>query len=385
MARKPQFGSIYQRGSVWWIKYYRDGRPFYESSGSEKYTEAQKLLDQRRAEIYAGTHLEGAARKVMVGELLDDLIRDYKVNGKDHVWCEGVVRNRLRPHFGSMRARRVTHEQAARYVEQRQDQDAPNSTINKEIALLRRAFNLGKRSGKIGVAPLFPSKLTENNTRKGFFEREEFLRHRDAMPAEIKPVTTFAYWTGCRRGEILSLLWSQVDLLEKVVRLDPGETKNDEGRVIPLGGELLEMLKMQKSIRDEKWPGCPWVFSRGAKPIRTFGGAWAKACIAADLFVMEDREAKPTRLFHDLRRTGVRNLVRAGVPERVAMAISGHKTRSVFDRYNIVSERDLHDAARRLDNYVAESEKKRDSDNVVTIDQNALSPHKPKSGSKLLN
>jgi integrase len=172
-----------------------------------------------------------------------------------------------------------------------------------------------------------------------------------------------------------------VDLREKVIRLDPGETKNDEGRVIPLGGELLEMLKMQKSIRDEKWPRCPWVFSRGAKPIRTFGGAWVKACIAADLFVMEDGEAKPTRLFHDL----VRNLVRAGVPERIAMAISGHKTRSVFDRYNIVSERDLHDAARRLENYVAESEKKRDGDNVVTIDQNTLSAPKPRSESKLLN
>jgi hypothetical protein len=80
-----------------------------------------------------------------------------------------------------------------------------------------------------------------------------------------------------------------------------------------------------------------------------FRGVWRVACEAAGLV---DTKGEPTRLFHDLRQTGVRNLVRAGVPERVAMAISGHKTRSVFDRYNIVSERDLHDAARKLNNYV---------------------------------
>jgi integrase len=156
-------------------------------------------------------------------------------------------------------------------------------------------------------------------------------------------------------------------------------------RVIPLSGELLEMLKMQKSIRDERWPSCPWVFFRAGRQIKTFGGAWAKACVAAGLFEIENGEVKPTRLFHDLRRTGVRNLVRAGVPERVAMAISGHKTRSVFDRYNIVSERDLHDAARKLDDYVSASEKSRDGDNVVTIGTDATISTTGPSKVKLLN
>ena len=282
-------------------------------------------------------------------------------------------------------AAKVRHENAERYVQQRQDQGAPNSTINKEIALLRRAFNLAKRSGKLIVTPLFPSKLAEHNIRKGFFEREEFLKHRQALPDEIKPVTTFAYWTGCRRGEILSLQWAQVDLTQGIVRLEPGDTKNDEGRNIPLIGELLEMLKMQRAIRDEKWPSCPWVFFRAGKSIKTFGGAWENACFAAGLFEVVGTEKKPTRLFHDLRRTGVRNLVRAGVPERVAMAISGHKTRSVFDRYNIVSERDLHDAARRLNEYVNDAEKKRDGDSAVTMTPSGHSAEDWKTNSKLLN
>jgi integrase len=181
------------------------------------------------------------------------------------------------------------------------------------------------------------------------------------------------------------LRWSQVDLRQGVVRLEPGETKNDEGRVIPLAGELLEMLRMQKSIRDQKWSECAWVFFRCGRPIKTFNGAWASACIAAELFQIEGDREIPTRLFHDLRRTGVRNLVRAGVPERVGMAISGHKTRSIFDRYNIVSERALHEAARRLNAYVADAEKLRDGDTTVTVAQNLANNPARNRASKLLN
>ena len=124
----------------------------------------------------------------------------------------------------------------------------------------------------MSVTPLFPSKLAEHNVRKGFFEREEFLKHREALPDEIKSVTTFAYWTGCRRGEILSLRWPQVDLFQRVVRLEPGETKNDESRIIPLAGELLELLKMQKQIRDD-FGNMPVRVLWAGKPIKTFGGA----------------------------------------------------------------------------------------------------------------
>jgi integrase len=142
--------------------------------------------------------------------------------------------------------------------------------------------------------------------------------------------------------------------------LNPGRRKNDEPRIIPLAGELLAMLKMQRQIRDEKWPKCPWVFFRNGKQIRSIRKARDAACEAASLV---DENGDAMRLFHDLQRTGVRNLIRAGVPERVAMEISGHKTRSVFDRYNIVSERDLHEAARKVSGYISEAEKSREGDN----------------------
>ena len=119
---------------------------------------------------------------------------------------------------------------------------------------------------------------------------------------------------------------------------------------IELFGELLAVLRAEKVKRDVQYPGCPWVFHREGEPINDLRPAWRKASKAAGLW----DNGKPTRLFHDLRRTGVRNLVRAGVPEKIAMSISGHKTRAVFERYNIVNEADLRQAMQKLDKHISD-------------------------------
>ena len=183
--------------------------------------------------------------------------------------------------------------------------------------------------------------------RTGFFEREQFEAVRDHLPEAVKLIATFAYLTGWRiRSEVLPLQWRQVDLTAGTVRLDPGSTKNDAGRLLPFGGALLELADVLKAQREttkrvERQRGeiIPYVFHRNGKPIRDFRGAWETACKAAGC---------PDRICHDFRRTAVRNLVRAGVSEKVAMQITGHKTRSVFDRYDIVNEADLRDALRKL-------------------------------------
>jgi integrase len=260
------------------------------------------------------------------------------------------VRIHLKPYLGKIPSAKLTFDLVQRYVERRQGERATNATINREISLLRRAFNLCHHT-----LPPLPSRLKENNVRKGFFEHDDYVALLKTLPAELRPVLTFAYYTGCRRGEILSLQWSQVDLVEQVVRLEAGTTKNDQARMIPLAPDLYQVLKMQKSIRDQKYPGCPWVFCRDGKEILDFRGGWEEACKVAGLW--NEQTKKPTKLFHDLRRTGVRNLVRAGVPESVAMRISGHKTRSVFERYNIVTESDLKTAAQRLGQYIQKKSK----------------------------
>jgi integrase len=279
-----------------------------------------------------------------------DAIAKHGKSLKD--FADPIVRSHLRPYFGRMRATAFTTPDVQEYMEDRRDAGAANATINRECALLRRAFNLGRPQTppKVRFVPYIP-RLKEDNVRKGFLEHSQFVDLRQALPDEIKPVLTFAYYTGCRREEILSLVGSQVDLARRIVRLEPGTTKNDEERNLPLVPELFETLAMQRSIRDVKYPECQWVFFRRGRRIRDFRGAWEIACKTAKLV---DAEGNPTRIFHDLRRTGVRNLIRAGIPERVAMVISGHKSRSVFERYNIVSERDLQEAARRLENYISQ-------------------------------
>jgi integrase len=232
-----------------------------------------------------------------------------------------------------------------KYIARRLEEKAANATINRELAALKRMYTLALQAERINRRPHIPM-LQESNVRRGFFEHAEFLSLRAALADYLKPVVTFAYYTGCRKQEILSLRWNHVDLEARTIRLDPGTTKTGEGRVIGLDGELLEVLRTQWERRKVveitgRSPTllCPFVFHREGNPIGDFRESWAAACKSAML---------PGKVFHDFRRTAIRNMIRAGVPERVAMKVSGHRTRSVFDRYNIVSEDDLKEAARRV-------------------------------------
>ena len=167
-------------------------------------------------------------------------------------------------------------------------------------------------------------------------------------------------------GEIRSLTWDKVDLKQGIVRLDPGEAKNEEARTIYLNDELMREMK---ALYSNRRLGCSYVFHLNGQPIGEFRKSWKTACIDAGICeVLKDEEGKPvvvkdkkgnekevkvpTKIFHDFRRTAVRNMIRSGIAERVAMKISGHKTRAVFDRYNIVSDHDLREAAMKQQAYL---------------------------------
>ena len=335
-------GSLYKRGRIWWIKYYRNGRAFRESSRSRKISGAKHLLRKREGEISTGKFLGPRTERVRFEELAEDFLIEYRANNRKSLrWARRRIEQHLTPFFAGLRAADITTDRIRDYTMHRSQEGASNASINRELGALKRMFNLANEMTppKVGRVPYIPM-LKESNVRKGFFEHVEYLALQHELLDYLRPVLTFGYYTGAREGEILGLKWHQVSLTARTVNLEPGTTKNNQPRTIPLTGVLLETLKILKASRDVKFPDCEYVFSRGGKRIGSFHVAWRSACKRAGL---------AGKLFHDLRRTAVRNMVRAGVPERVAMAISGHKTRSVFDRYNIVAERDLHDAAHRLE------------------------------------
>lgn len=249
----------------------------------------------------------------------------------------------LRECFGGWSAEAITGDSIRNYQLRRRNQGAQAATINRETSALSRMFQLAIRREQLERMPLFPKRLEENPPRDGFFEHAEYLKVRAHAPASYRDVLDFAYYSGWRRNEILHLTWDEVDITGGVIRLTPRRSKTKTGRVLPISEPLRNVLKRRLRQRDKRDPR---VFRRDGVPVRQWRTALRDAC----------RKAKmPHRLLHDCRRTAARNLIRAGVPERVAMLLTGHKTRAVFDRYNIVNERELLTAGERLAAYVAKN------------------------------
>jgi len=338
-------GELRQRGRIWWIRYYRDGRRFEESAKTDKKQVAIDLLRLREGDIAKGVPMSAAVNRLKFDEAAADLLTDYLVNGRRSladVKCR--IDKGLAPWFTGRRLTTVTTADVNAFIAHRQAAGAAVATINRELAALKRMYTLALRAGKILHRPYIPM-LREHNTRKGFFERAQFEAVRAALPAPLRGIATVAYLTGWRtKSEILPLQWHQVDRQAGVVRLEPGTTKNREGRVFVFSqiDELREALDTQWAAHEaleRQGTLCPWVFQRSGRPVKNFRKAWIAACATAGC---------PGRIPHDFRRTAVRNLIRAGVPDTIAMKATGHLTRSVFDRYDITSEADLAEAGRKL-------------------------------------
>ena len=229
----------------------------------------------------------------------------------------------------------------------RKERRFSNGEINRELTTLKRIFNLARQNGKLTNMPHIPM-LKERNVRTGFFEREQMECALGHLPPAVRPAVQFGYITGWRLpSEVLPLQWRHIDFEARV--RPPGPAHDEERRRanLPLHRCLTAVPGGQKAEHDRLRAEdviCPWVFHRTGKKVKgkrivRFTKAWRKVC---------EKAGCPGRIPHDLRRTAVRNLVRAGIPERVAMQMTGHKTRSVFERYNIVSECDLIEAAKKL-------------------------------------
>jgi integrase len=335
---------------VWWIGYSVRGREQRESSGSTNRAVAVQLLKKRLGEIGRGHFVGPVAERTTLDEVCQMLLVDYELNQRRSLPGAKLIVAHLKATLGpETRVIDLTLDRINRYTQERLGDGLAPGTVNRNLAILRRALRLGHRAGKVAAVPPI-SLLREQNARQGFIEWGEFQKVLSFLRADLRDLCLFAYLTAWRRGECLSLTWADVDREGRTIRLRPEHAKTGHGRTLALEGELWSLIERRWAARRITMPSgetrlMDLVFHRRGRPFRSFRRTWAKAC---------EKAGVPGRLFHDLRRSAIRNMVRGGVPERVAMAISGHKTRAIFDRYNITSEKDVREAVLRTQSYLAE-------------------------------
>jgi integrase len=295
------------------------------------------ILEEKRT----GAKLANA--KTKVGDLLALVEQDYGRKGRKSIsHVQTRWNNHLKSFFTDLWANELTSDDIDRYIALRQRQKAANATICRELSLVRRMLRLGMRgkSPKVRSMPHFDLPK-ESDARQGFLSDKVYDKLAQECSREglwLRGMFAVGCSFGRRKSEVLNLQVCQLDFSDRTIRLDAGTTKNSDGRVVKMTKDVAHILAACVAGKT----GTDYVFTRDSgrhkgNRVRDFRAGWASACERAGL------------LFHDLRRTGARNLRRLGVSEKTIMEIGGWRTREVFERYNIIDQDDLEDAARRLD------------------------------------
>lgn len=329
MARVSK-GSIYRRpeSACWFIRFRVDGVTHRESTGSDDRKVALARLRRRLREVRDGT-FRATKERITFERMHDLLLENYRFK-RNRTDPSRHVR-RLAEFFGGMRGDEITQERIAAYSRKRLERDRMTpATLRRELAILKRMLRLA--SEHLPRVPIVDMPRVDN-ARQGFFEEEQVQALLPHLPAHARNLVEFLYLTGWRSSEAFRLQWSDVDWVRQTVWLR--DSKNREPRIFPFKyhPRLEQVLKAQREevTAWERKHGqlCTSVFHWGGRPIGKLRRSWTRACEAAGL---------KGRLLHDFRRTAVRNLIRAGVQQAIAMKITGHKTDSIFRRYLIVDE-----------------------------------------------
>ncbi len=375
--------SVYKRGGVYWYTFVFNGRRIQRSTKQGNRKAAVDIEGAYRTQLGKGeVGLDETKRDVTIGQLLDALETDFKLRGKWDARNQSNFKCARAVFPASMNADSLREADVDVYIAKKQRECLAPATINRMLQLIGQAYKKGLKRKDIKRMPEIRHLSEKGNERRGFFEAKEFARLLEHLPVDLHDFCRFAYITGWRKSEIASLSWSDIE--GDVVRLRGENSKNGEPRSVVLTGELAEIIKRRTQFRLSAGVLTDSVFHREGNAIAEFRKSWASACVAAGLGAMTcpkcgeaRKQGDPAhcakckkqrmytgRIFHDFRRTAVRNMVRSGVPQSIAMCISGHKTASMFRRYDIASEGDLREALLRVEEYNKSQQQK-----VVSIAQ----------------
>ncbi len=321
-------------GRVYWIDYLVDGYRRRQRIGPNKEAAEHRLLGVKIART-EGRHIK---KSPDAKTLFRDLVAWYldlpEVKAKKSYRRDGLSVRTLLKCFGEKLLKDINPAQVEAYKRKRETESSFKGTptkpaaINRELACLKTIFNKAIKNGKAERNPAQGVKLLkENNERDRILSPDEYARLLAHCLAHLKPIVKLAYHTDMRQGEILGLTWGQVDLKEGFIRLDPADCKTNEGRLVPFNLELVEMFQaLPRGL-----PGVK-VFTRQGKPLASVRESFEAAC----------RKARIENFtFHDLRHTAINNWRLAGHDYFRIMVATGHKTMTVFKRYNTVSREEL--------------------------------------------
>ncbi len=352
-------------GKTWWqARLYHQGKEWRsvavptKKEAREIYT--AKKASFREAEYFPAIYQAKQAQHVTVADLMALVVADYRRQGHRTLGECVNMASFWTTLAGTKKASEITGNTLTGWTDTWLAEGLAPSTINNRMDKLLRGYALACHADP----PLLFSrprwkKLNPGPPRSGWMEWMTFERVRMELPSYVRVPITIAYWTGMRIGEILSLRWAQIVFAhDRRVAIHLDRTKNKDLRTVVWTGDLYQVLEEWRTITSQLAPLCPWVCHRGGSRIQTIDTAWKSACVKLGLAAgtwMKGRGywmGYRGPLLHDFRRTAVRNMDRAGVSRDIARKISGHKTDSIFSRYNIVSEEDLAEAGAKVVDYL---------------------------------
>jgi integrase len=362
-----------------WLQYYVNGQQIRMSAKTDNEKKARSLLRKKVGALANG--IVEDSRGLKYEHLRDSYIDHYVTNKKKSLrrdrkgvaYLESV--RRLNGFFKGRRAVEIDADVMRQYQREQQAEGLSDGTINRALASLRAMFRLAQQDRKIKNIPFFPM-LAESKPRQGTLPHEKYAALLAALPDDIRPIVVIAFNTGMRRGEIVGLRWSNVQWMDRIIRIE--DSKNGDAREVPFAGELETVLKAQYAKRQ---PSCDFVCYRmnrlgHAQRVGNFRKVWSRICTRLGLGKMvpvldaagnpkiqkpryEHSQPKPKLrytglLLHDLRRTFISDAEHSGAPRHEVMKISGHRSEAVYKRYAIENRENRRAALDRIAAYRAQ-------------------------------
>ena len=372
--RQQGTGSLYQQpgAATWYIQFYSNGVRKRESTGLTSRQAAQDLLNQRLAAASKGEPVQ--TTKVHISQLYEHLCTWNKAHSKNTETARW--RLHLQQPFGKVVANRLSSSQVLEYRTERTAAGAAKATVNRELAMLRRMYRLGHQASPplVTVLPHIPLASERGNERKGFVEAADYLKLRQAAEFSgelwLQTFVELAYSYGWRRGELLALQCRQCNFDTSTIHLEGDQSKNDEGREVVMTSHVYDLLKLACKGKKPDQHVLTRKDGDVVTDVKDVRCAWRNLCVSVGLgqWVCRTKGCGTAQtqqgrcpkcharnwkyrglLVHDMRRSAARAMRQAGLPETVAMSVTGHRTSSMFRRYAIVDHADQLKAATAIE------------------------------------